>query len=48
MRKNIIKRAAVVMMAAMMIIIDSKGTVHDAVELDEDAAREYVAKTLGG
>ncbi len=30
------------------IIVDTTGTVYDAVELDEDAARDYVSKTLGG
>lgn len=30
------------------IIIDQNGTVYDAVELTEDAARDYVSKTLGG
>ncbi len=30
------------------ILVDTKGNVYDAVELTEDAARAYVAKTLGG
>ncbi|WP_044914393.1 hypothetical protein [Butyrivibrio sp. WCE2006] len=30
------------------IIVDTTGKVFEAVELDETAAREYVAKTIGG
>ena len=30
------------------IIVDSEGTVFDAVELSEDVAREFVSTTLGG
>ncbi|MCR5674662.1 MAG: hypothetical protein K6G16_03035 [Lachnospiraceae bacterium] len=30
------------------ILVDTAGNVYDAVELDEDACRAYVAKTLGG
>ena len=30
------------------IVVDTKGTVYDAVELSEEAAREYVSKTLVG
>ena len=30
------------------IIVDTTGTAYDVVELDEDGARAYVSKTLGG